>query len=116
MKDTKTQKPKRKQRVIKVYALPEEYEVILENAKAAGLDLSVFLRRVGAGIPVSSAIDRTQIVELSKVNADLGRLGGLLKLWLTDQEKRSGMEMDIRQVLRDIEVLMGEMKDALKRL
>lgn len=115
MKDTKTQRPKRKQRVIKVYALPEEYEAILRNAKAASLDLSVFLRRVGAGIPVSSTIDRTQIVELSKVNADLGRLGGLLKLWLTDQEKREGMETEIRQVLRGVEALMGDMKDTLKR-
>ena len=34
------------------------------------------------GYQVDSIVDIKQVNELSRVNADLGRLGGLLKLWL----------------------------------
>jgi hypothetical protein len=113
---TKTETPKRKHRVIHVYVLPEEFDGIAKNAEAARLDLSVFLRRVGQGYPVISVIDRNQIAEMSKVNADLGRLGGLLKLWLTDAELRKGMEMPIRQVLSKIEISMDGLRNALERV
>lgn len=39
------------------------------------------------GYQVESIVDIEQVVELSRVNADLGRLGGLLKLWLANDPR-----------------------------
>lgn len=72
---------------IKVYCLPEERALIEENAKQHGLSASSFLRNVGLGVKVSGVLDQDAIGELAKINADLGRLGGLLKMWLTNDER-----------------------------
>jgi hypothetical protein len=56
--------------------------LIQENAEASGLSVAGFVRRVAMGYQVDSIVDIKQVNELSRVNADLGRLGGLLKLWL----------------------------------
>jgi len=44
---------------------------------------------VGLGFQVKGVLDQQAVMELAKVNGDLGRLGGLLKLWLTNDEKLS---------------------------
>jgi hypothetical protein len=36
-------------------------------------------------MPIKSILDQNSIADLAKVNADQGRLGGLLKLWLTNR-------------------------------
>ena len=48
---------------------------------------SAYLRALGLDFPVKSTLDQEAIMELAKVNGDLGRLGGLLKLWLTNQDR-----------------------------
>ncbi len=112
----KQEKPKRKNIVNKVYVLPEEQRQIQRQALAAGLSISEYLRRVGMGTPVKAVIDRSHIAKMSEVNADLGRLGGLLKLWLTDRDKRQGMEGDIRHVLRGIEKCQQQMLATLEKI
>lgn len=72
---------------IKVWCLPEEREVIEANARAAGMSLSMFMRRAGAGCKIKGIIDCEMVLGLAKINGDQGRLGGLLKLWLTNDEK-----------------------------
>ena len=66
---------------IKVYCLPDEKAQIQKNAEASGLSVASFIRKVAMGYQVESIVDIKQVIELSRVNADLGRLGGLLKLW-----------------------------------
>jgi hypothetical protein len=51
------------------------------------MSTSAYLRQVGLGMPIKSILDQNSIVDLAKVNADQGRLCGLLKLWLTNDEK-----------------------------
>ncbi|MFP2768289.1 conjugal transfer transcriptional regulator TraJ [Oceanisphaera sp. KMM 10153] len=72
---------------IKVYCLPEERAVIEENARRAGLSASTYLREVGQGYLIQGVTDAEQVRELVRVNGDLGRLGGLLKLWLMNDAK-----------------------------
>jgi hypothetical protein len=99
------QEPTRKSSTpIKVYCLPEEKAQIAENAKAAGLSLSTFLLRVGAGFEVRTVLDYQRIEELARINGDLGRLGGLLKLWLTNDERLRGVRAEeLRTLLSRIE-------------
>jgi len=72
---------------IKVYCLPEEKTEIEKLARQAGKTASSYLLEVGQGYKLTGIVDLEQVRELARVNGDLGRLGGLLKLWLTDDIK-----------------------------
>jgi hypothetical protein len=101
---------------INVWVLPEEKAAIAEKAKAAGLSQSAYLRNVGLGTPVTGVADQEAVMELVKINADLGRLGGLLKMWLTNDEKldlegcdQAGLEAAIIEALREIKATQALM-------
>ena len=94
---------------IKVWCLPEERRGIEAAAGVAGLSLSAYLRKVGMGTEIRSALDQQRIIELAKINADLGRLGGLLKLWLTNDEKLAAH--DPEQMLRMIHRVLERIRD-----
>ena len=105
---------------IKIYCLPEERELIEKNAKAAGKSVSSFLLAVGQGYKVTGIVDAEQVQEMAKVNGDLGRLGGLLKWWLTDDARTAKFTPStIRAVLSKIEDTQEEigalMKKAIKQ-
>ncbi|MFX7768297.1 conjugal transfer protein TraJ, partial [Acinetobacter baumannii] len=59
--------------------------------------------------------------ELVRVNGDLGRLGGLLKLWLTDDAKLEEMAPErmpviIRGVLSKIEANQDELAGIIRQV
>ena len=56
---------------------------IAAKADAHSLSASSYLRRLGLAMPLQSMIDQRAILDLVKINADLGRFGGLIKMWLT---------------------------------
>ena len=73
-------------------------------ARASGLSVASYLRKLGLGHTVTSILDLERVTALSKVNADLGRLGGLLKLWLTNDERTAQFgEATILALLAKIE-------------
>lgn len=83
--------PRRKNLPIKVYCLESERQAIEENAHQSGLSVSRFLRVVGIGMPVRSMADQKAVKALARINADMGRLGGLLKALLTNEERFDGL-------------------------
>ena len=106
---------------IKVWVLPEEKELIEANAKTVGKSVSSYLRTVGIGLEVKSLLDHRAVGELAKVNADLGRLGGLLKMWLTNDEKlaihdRTQLNQTILGVLQKIGEIQRELLERAKRI
>jgi hypothetical protein len=106
---------------IKVWCLPEERRAIAAVAGVAGLSLSAYLRKVGMGYEIRSVIDQERIIELAKINADQGRLGGLLKLWLTNDEKLAGrdpeqMRQIIHRVIERILDTQAALLDAAKKV
>ncbi|WOB76274.1 conjugal transfer transcriptional regulator TraJ [Achromobacter xylosoxidans] len=95
---------------IKVYVRPDERALIEENARCAGLSIARYLREVGQGYQVKGVMDYQYVRELVRVNGDLGRLGGLLKLWLSDDMRTAGLtEATILALLSKIEALQDEM-------
>lgn len=69
-----------------------------------GLPVAAYLRNIGLGYEVTSVLDYRRVDDLAKINGDLGRLGGLLKLWLTNDERLRQVKADeIRAVLTKIE-------------
>ena len=95
---------------IKVYCLPEERELIEANAKMAGISMARYLRDVGQGYQVRGVMDYHYVRELVRVNGDLGRLGGLLKLWLTDDPRTARFgDATILALLGRIEATQDDM-------
>ncbi|NIF90019.1 conjugal transfer transcriptional regulator TraJ [Burkholderia sp. Cy-637] len=81
-------------RHLRVPVLAEEEAAIKEKAEQAGLSVAAYLRNVGMGYTIQGVIDARLVRELAKINSDQGRLGGLLKLWLTNSEKLGGQDPD----------------------
>jgi hypothetical protein len=100
---------------IKVYCLPEERAQLQASASAARKSLSTYLLNVGLGYPVRPILDQRCVEDLLRVNADQGRLGGLLKLWLTNDERTAMFgESTIRAVLAKIEATQQELMDVVR--
>jgi len=116
--DKKNQKHTRKHgRHLRVPVLPDEESLIKFNAAQSGLSIAEYLRRLGMSYSIQSVIDKDAILELSRVNADLGRLGGLLKLWLSDDSRLSHFSPEtIRTLLRRISGTQKIMLDKVNQL
>lgn len=100
---------------IKVYCLPEERELIEANARRAGVSVARYLREVGQGYQIKGIVDYERVRELARINGDLGRLGGLLKLWLTDDVRTAHFgAATILALLRRIEATQDEMSQIMK--
>ncbi|AWK88598.1 plasmid mobilization protein [Azospirillum thermophilum] len=116
MKGTKTVDTRDRQRPLKVWVNEAERVRIEAQAKATGLSVSGYLRSVGLGYQPRSVLDLEAVERLAKVNADLGRLGGLLKLWLTDTPGRGAPVADVRDLLNRIKDTQDELREAVTRL
>lgn len=104
-------------RHLRVPVLPDEEEAIKENARQAGLSVAAYLRNVGVGYKIQGVIDAELVCELAKINADQGRLGGLLKLWLTNNEKLGNQDPDyLRRLIHGVLDRIITMQSALLRL
>lgn len=102
---------------IKVYCFPEERETIEQQARSTGLSKSSYLLRVGMGYPIRSIVDNHQVEELVKINGDLGRLGGLLKLWLSNGKPAPGIDARIlRETLKKIDRTQDQMVALMQRV
>jgi hypothetical protein len=88
-----------RQRPLRVVVSENERARIEQRAASAGLSVSAFLRAAGLHEPIRSVLDHDAIMALARVNADQGRLGGLLKLWLTEQPGQAVSGTEIRQLL-----------------
>lgn len=83
---------------------PQDKEIIKAMAKTSNLTSSEYLRQLAIGYEPKSQIDNEAILKLCKINGDLGRLGGLLKWWLTDDKKTQHYNtVDLRVLVNNIE-------------
>lgn len=86
---------------IKVFVTPEERAEIVRLAASANLSLSAYLRAAGLNKQVRSIIDIEAVNELAKVNGDLGRVAGLLKLWLATKRGEGADPKHVERVMDD---------------
>ena len=111
MAEAEVEKRPRRTEQIKAYVTLEEFALIMESSDRAGLSLSEFARRVCLGFRVESREDHQARRELLKVNADLGRLGGLLK-----QALATGHKEQIYGLLHKIDQLQASLKARIRAL
>jgi hypothetical protein len=86
-KNPNTIKKERRDKKLRVPVLPIEEAEIKNKATDAGLTVAEYLRNLGLGYQIPSVIDTRKVDALLKINADLGRLGGLIKLWLVNDKR-----------------------------
>ena len=101
---------------MKVFVTEDERAAIERRAAAANLSISAYLRTAGLNKTIRSTVDHEAVGKLAKLNGDQGRLGGLLKLWLTDQPGRGVPARDIRSLLEQIEALQSRLVDIVAKL
>lgn len=95
--------PRRRGKPIEVWVNDEEKAVITERAASVGLSRSGFLRALGLNHPIRSTADSDAVTEMMRINGDLGRLGGLLKHWLSERPGAGAPVAEVRSVLREIQ-------------
>jgi hypothetical protein len=99
----------RGKRPINVWVTAEERAQIERLAAATSLPVSVYLRTLGLGYEPKSLLDAERVGELLRACGDLGRLGGLLKLWLSERPGQGASQVEIRTLLHSI----GELRDQI---
>lgn len=62
--------------------------------------MSAYARNLCLGYEPKSVAKAQAIRELIKVNADMGRVGGLLKLWLSEPDRNQAR---VRRLLQELE-------------
>ena len=121
MDDAKKEKTRRESTPVKVWVTAAEKAAIAEKAAAHSMSSSRYLRALGLALPIQSTIDHRAVLDLLKINADLGRLGGLIKMWLTsDQSFESGSAQALQRkldgTLNQIRALQKQMSDRIQDL
>ena len=100
---------------LRVPVTQNEKEEIEQNAGSVGMSVARFLREIGLGYEARSILDHKHVNELVKINGDLGRLGGLLKMWLTNDARTADFSAStIMAVLWRIEETQTMMKEIMR--
>lgn len=99
------------------YVNCEEHALISASAEQAGLSRSTYIKRVCLRQPTPSLEKQHLRRDLFKLNADLGRLGGLFKLCLSEKQgPLAALHQEVRRVLRELEARQQEVKAAVSRV
>ena len=93
-----------------------ERSAIEAGAERVQMSVAAYLRALGTGHSPPGKVELRAIHELGRLRADLGRLGGLLKLWLTDRAGEGTEAADVARVLAEIERRQAEVERAVERL
>lgn len=99
--------------LIKVYVKPEEKEVLKAKAKSLNLSLSVFFRMAALNLSLPNFEKQKAVQDLLKINADLARLGNLLKLAI---DEGTSSEEDLNQLIGEVAETQSRLKEKIKTL
>ncbi|EPN2681261.1 plasmid mobilization protein [Escherichia coli] len=109
------ERPRRQVPPIKVWVTDSEKAEIADRAAQAGLSLSAYLLAAGLNHPIRSVLDLRAVAELGKVNGDLGRVAGLLKLWLAEKRGQGARPVDVEAMMNDFRTLQTELHAIMTR-
>lgn len=90
---------RRRGKPIEVWVTDEEKAAITDKAEEAGMSRSGYLRALGMNTPIRSVVDLAAVADLAKVSGDLGRVAGLLKLWLAEKRGEGANALDVESVM-----------------
>jgi hypothetical protein len=111
-----TSAKRRRHHAIRVYVDAAENALIEGHATSAGMSASNFLRALGLGHEPASTFDHTAVRELGRVAGDQGRLGGLLKQWLSTRPGEGASEHDVARLLDELLLVQSEIRERVASL
>lgn len=88
-------------------------------ATACSCSVPALMRHTALGHQVSSTLDHQAVIELSRLRGDLGRTGGLLKLWLTKDNAwpvDSVAKSEIRDLVNRLQALQAQLQAHIEAL
>jgi len=109
-------KARRRGKPIEVWVNEEEKAQITVRAAQSGLSRSGYLRAVGLNYPIRSVVDLMAVTDLAKVNGDLGRVAGLLKLWLAEKRGQGTQAVDVDAMMVEFRDLQGEVRSIMSKI
>lgn len=101
---------------IKVYANPEERARIKALAASANLSVSSYLLAAGLNKEIRSVLDVKAVEEMAKVNGDLGRVAGLLKLWLATKKGEGAHPREVEKMMKEFRELQKKSHEIMGRM
>jgi len=94
---------------IEVWVMHDEKARLIEKAWSTQQTQSGFLRAVVLGEPLKSRDDLKSVPVLMTVSGDLGRVAGLLKLWLAERWGRGVRAAEVEAAMRECRNLQTEL-------
>ncbi len=106
---------------LRVPVLLEEKTAIQRNAANHGQTVSGYLRNLGMHYQPKTIFDRNAVLELLKINSDLVQLGGLLKIWLTNDDAWQALGREqalptLPELLQKIQSKQAELSESVKKI
>lgn len=74
---------------------------------------SAYLRALGLNTPIKSVVDLAAVADLAKVNGDLGRVAGLLKLWLGERRGQGANAVDVESMMVEFRELQASVREKM---
>ena len=99
---------------LRVPVKAHEATAIKSQARRYGLSTAAYLRDLGLGNWVEGVFDAEAVLELSRLNRDLHRIGNLLEQWLSRADRLS--VHDRAMVTRNISAVLQELRSLQTRL
>lgn len=94
-----------------------EKAYIIAQANQCDMSTADYARTLTLAHQPKCTVDQHAFTALAQLNADQGRLGGLLKLWLSDPKtKHKGKSLNINTLLTDIRKLQKQIQEKAKEL
>lgn len=94
-----------------------EKEKINKKADDCAISRSSYCKQTALGTVPRSKYDLVVLNELTHLHADIGRVGGLLKMWLTHHEDIALHDkLDVQELVTEIRELKREIKDVVEKL
>ncbi len=94
----------------------DEKAELADRAAQSGLSLSAYMKAAGLNAPIRARADLSAVADLVRVNGDLGRVAGLLKLWLAEKRGQSARSMDIEKVMIEFRALQVSIREKMSAI
>lgn len=102
---------------IMVRVSPDEKAKITQAAGRCDMKAPAYLRELGLGYEPKSTVDIQAFEKLAQLHGDIGRVGGLLKMWLADNSKSGfGRHLNIPELVDRLIALQEEIGETAKKL
>ncbi len=106
----------------------EEKEIIERKASmTSAIYGPTYLRELGLEKRIKTTFDSNVLLELGQLKSELGRLGGLVKAWLSPKQKDIGTTPEakeylsnnkpaLKDLLRELEMIGSKIEDKVKEI